>query len=351
MIDRSFHGHPFRIAVIAPPWFEIPPQSYGGIESVVYWLARGLLERGHDVTLVGAGGDHTGARFVQTFAEPPSPRLGESFPEVYHAALAARALEGLEFDVVHDHSLAGPLLACGRTIPTVVTAHGPVDGELGDYYGSLGPLVRLVAISDSQREIAPDLPWIRTVHNGIPVGEYPYREAKDDMVLFLGRMGTQKGAHLAIEAARQAGFPLIVAAKCQEPVEVRYYEEEVVPRLGSDVEVLWEVCGDQKKELLGRARCLVFPIQWNEPFGLVMVEALACGTPVVALKGGSVQEILEDGVTGFVCRDVSELAEGIKRANVLEPSACRARAEELFDVPAMVGGYEDAYRLALARAG
>ena len=340
---------PLRIAVIAPPWFEIPPRGYGGIESMVYWLVRGLCERGHDVTLVAAGASHTAARFVQTYAEPPSARLGEAFPEAYHATLAARALERLDLDVIHDHSFVGPLLAGGSQVPTLVTAHGPADGPMADYYANLGPNVHLVAISDSQRRIAPGLPWLQTVHNAIPVTEYPWSRDKDDFVLFLGRMGEEKGAHLAIEAAREAGRRIVIAAKCQEPTEVEYFERQIRPRLGPGVDFVGQVEGDRKKDLLARARCLVFPIQWNEPFGIVMIEAMACGTPVVAMNRGSVPEVIADGVTGVICDDLRDFPAAIERAGDLDPAACRARVEERFDIATMVTRYEEAYRLAIGR--
>jgi glycosyltransferase involved in cell wall biosynthesis len=344
----SVGGEPvLRIALVAPPWFEIPPAAYGGIEWVVYGLARELCTRGHDVTLVAAGRNHTQARFVQTFADPPSLRIGESGPEVLHAARTQHALNQEEFDVVHDHSFAGPLLAAARRAPTVVTVHGPVGGELGDYYRALARHIHLVAISAAQRRQAPDLPWIGTVHNGVPVAEYPLVDRKEDFVLFLGRMGPEKGAHLAIDAAREAGYHLILAGKCTEPVELAYFEREIEPRLGPRVDWIGQVAVARKKDLLSKARCLLFPIQWQEPFGIVMVEALACGTPVVALNYGSVPEVVENGVSGFVCEDMQGLVKGIGGAHLIDPQACRERAMRRFDVAVMVDGYEVAYREAI----
>lgn len=339
-----------RIAVIAPPWFEIPPSGYGGIEALCHWLTEGLVAQGHDVTLVAAGRDATTARFVRTYETPPTERLGEALPEVTHAGLAFASLRDLgPFDVVHDHTLVGPLLAHAWEAPVVVTAHGPVDGELGTYYSTLPPNAHLVAISNAQRNNNPDLRWAETIHNGIPVGDYPFVEDKDDFALFLGRMSPEKAPHLAIEACRAAGIDLVIAAKCNEPREHEYYEAKMRPLLGPGVEYVGEVADQDKKELLGKARCLVFPIQWEEPFGIVMVEAMACGTPVVALPGGSVTEVVADGESGFVCPDLDQLAESIKRADVIDPRACRRRAE-LFDVSGMVAGYEDLFaRLSMKR--
>ena len=267
------NGAPLGIAVVAPPWYSIPPEGYGGIESMVYWLTEGLVARGHDVTLIGAAPTRTTGRFRATFTAPPSGYVGDPFLEVAHAARARNVLEELAPDVVHDHSTAGPLLA-RAAVPTVVTAHGPLDGVFHDYYQSLASRVLLVAISESQRNLGPELPWFGTVHNAIPVDEYRLGEEKEDFLLFLGRMSPDKGAHLAVEASREAGRRLIMAAKCTEPQELEYYEREVEPLLGDDVEWLGEVDQATRKGLLARASCLVFPIQRDEPFGPRPIEAL-----------------------------------------------------------------------------
>ena len=340
-----------HIAQVAPPWYQVPPLGYGGIEAMLDRLVNGLMERGHKVTLVAAGPDETGAHFVQSYEDAPSDRIGESLPEVVHAAIAEQAIEEHHPDIVHDHSLAGPLLAYGREAPTVVTAHGPVDGEFGEYYRRISPAVSMVAISEAQQRLAPHLSWNATVYNGTPIDDYPFTEHKGDYAVWLGRMSPTKGTHLAIEAAREAGIPLKVAGKCSEAAEQRYFEEEVAPRLDGDVEWLGEANMARKKELLPPARCLVFPIQWDEPFGIVMVEAMACGTPVVAVGRGSVPEVVADGVTGFVCDDVSEMPEAIAKVGELDPQACRDRAKRHFDVDAMVSGYEGVYRSLLEGDG
>jgi glycosyltransferase involved in cell wall biosynthesis len=338
-----------RIAMVAPPWFEVPPRGYGGIEAVCAGLVDQLVAGGHRVTLIGAGRDRTGADFVATFPEPPSARLGEPVPEVLHAAAVARILDGLDVDLVHDHTLAGPLLAAGRPVPTVVTAHGPVDGELGDYYRQLGDRVALVAISDIQRRSAPDLPWMATVHNGIDVDAYPFRTNKEDFLLFLGRFAPEKGAHLAIDAARAAGHSILLAGKCNEQAEQAYFLAEISPRMGPDVWLFGEADAAAKQDLLSRARCLVFPTCWKEPFGMVLIEALACGTPVVALDRGSVPEIVVNGVTGFVCGDAAELPAAIEAPGTLDPRRWRGQVRERFHLSAMVAGYEAVYRRVLAK--
>ncbi|MHB8451453.1 MAG: glycosyltransferase family 4 protein [Mycobacteriales bacterium] len=337
--------------MIAPPYFAVPPAAYGGVEAVVADLVDALVDRGHEVTLIGAGPHGTRAqRFVATYAAPLSDRLGEPFPEVAHAALAARILDDLVVDLVHDHTFAGPLLARGRSTPTLVTAHGPMDGEPGGYYRSLGATIGLVAISDAQRRTAPDLPWQATVHNALRAETFPFRADKEDFALFLGRFHPDKGPHLAIDAARAAGLRIVLAGKCSEPLERAYFAREIQPRLGPDTEVFGVADATAKRDLLSRASCLLFPACWDEPFGLVLIEAMACGTPVVALRRGAVPEIVVDGQTGVIVELPGELPDAIDRARRLDPVACRRHAETAFSVEPMVAGYEGAYRRMLAAA-
>lgn len=339
MADR-----PLRIAMVAPPWFEVPPEAYGGIEQFVADLVRTLLERGNEVALIGAGVNGTDAKTLSTFDTPQGHRIGDGLPEALHAARAVRLLAGLDVDIVHDNSLAGPLTATARPARTVVTVHGPVNGELGDLYAALGDSIDLVAISDAQRALRPDLNWAATVHNAIDVAAFPYRGDKRDYVLFLGRMCHDKGVHLAVDAAREAGQRLVIAAKCTEEPEQDYFEEYVRPRLGPDVDYIGEADLARKRELLRDARCLVLPVLWEEPFGLVMIEALACGTPVVALRRGSVPEVIIDGVTGLICDDPDDLAKALAEVGRICPQACRQDAERRFDLPLMAQRYEQVYR-------
>lgn len=340
-----------RVAVVAPPWFELPPAGYGGIESVVADLVNQLSDRGHQVLLVGAGRHRTrAARFTATFEPPPSGRLGTPVPEVIHAARTARALRTAAVDLVHDNTLAGPLLAFGRRTPTVVTMHGPVVGELGDYYAALGDAIGLVAISASQRRLNPELNWVGTVHNAIDVSTFPFRARKQDYLLWLGRFCADKAPHLAVDAARAVHRPIVLAGKCAEPAERAYFAQRIAPRLGPDVRYVGEADAVRKRQLLSRARALLFPVQWDEPFGMVMIEAMACGTPVVALRRGSVPEVVADRVSGVVADGPDELPAAIRAAARLNPAACRRHAREHFDLPVMAAGYERVYREVLARA-
>jgi glycosyltransferase involved in cell wall biosynthesis len=337
-------AHRLAIAFVVPPWFDVPPRAYGGIEAMAASLIEALIDRGHEVVLIGAGNNGTRARFLRTHDTALSSRIGETLPEMLHAARSNRHLDRLDVDIVHDHSLAGPLSARGRRIPTVVTAHGPSTGEIGTYYRNVCSDVHLVAISGSQQRIAAgEIRWAAMVYNAITTADFRFRGEKDDYVLFLGRFSPEKGAHLAIDAARSVGRPILLAGKLQEPKERAYFEAEVRPRLASDAQFVGEVDMIGKQELYAAAHCLLFPIRWEEPFGMVMIEAMACGTPVVALRRGSVPEIVTDGVTGFIRDHPSELAAAINQAGEIDPAACRRHVEKHFDVSIMAAGYESVY--------
>jgi glycosyltransferase involved in cell wall biosynthesis len=345
-----------KIALVAPPFFDVPPLAYGGIEAVVAELADALVKRGHSVTLIGAGRPGTAARFIPVWEHTIPERLGEPVPEVVHAAVARRVVEHLAategLDVVHDHTLAGPLYApayAAMGIPTVVTMHGPVASDLHRLYRTLDNDIALVAISEQQRRLAPDLNWIGMVHNALRVEAWPFQQEKGDYALFLGRFHPHKGPHLALEAAHSAGIRLVLAGKCAEPQEREYFEREIRPRLTSNDHVFGVADATAKRKLLAQARCLLFPVQWEEPFGMVMIEAMACGTPVVALRGGAVAEVVHDGVTGFVCEKPDELADAIGRVDRLDPAACRRHVAEHFTADKLGAGYEAVYQAARAR--
>jgi glycosyltransferase involved in cell wall biosynthesis len=349
-------GRRLRVALIVPPYFDVPPAGYGGIEAVVAELANALVARGHSVVLFGAGKPGTAAAFVPLWERTIPERLGKVYPELAHAAVARRAVEWLAsaggLDVVHDHSMAGPLYApayAALGLPTVVTVHGPVNEDQYRLYRALGTDVHLVAISDRQRALAPDLSWLGTVHNGLRVEDWPFRARKRDYVLFLGRFTPDKGTHLALEAAHKAGLPLILAGKCAEPAEREYFEQEVRPRLSPGDRFVGVADAAVKRKLLAGARCLLFPVCWEEPFGMVMIEAMACGTPVVALRAGAVPEVVADRVTGLICESPEDLAEALEEVRGIDPAACRAHVAEHFSSAGLGCGYESMYMKALAR--
>jgi glycosyltransferase involved in cell wall biosynthesis len=340
-----------HIAMVAPPYFSVPPQAYGGIETVVADLVDALVARGHKVTLIGAGSHATRAqRFHTTFEVGPASQLGEVMPEIVHTAKVASILDALDVDVIHDHTMAGPLMARGRLTPTVVTAHGPVHGDNGAFFRALGDTVQLIAISDAQRSSAPDLAWSATVHNAIRSETFPFRAEKDGYAIFLGRFHPDKAPHLAIDAARAAGLPIVLAGKCSEPIERAYFSREIEPRIGSDVTIYGVADAVAKRRLLSRASCMLFPICWEEPFGLVVIESMVCGTPVVALRRGAMPELIVHGQTGILVDEPDDLPAGIALALQLDPTVCRKHVEAGFTVEVMAEGYEAVYRRTLMMA-
>jgi glycosyltransferase involved in cell wall biosynthesis len=341
-----------RIAQLAPPWFTVPPSGYGGIELVVALLADGLVARGHEVTLFAAPGSTTTAKLVSSLVEAPDPSLlGNVWFDTFHVLSAY--LQMADFDVVHDHSgIVGPALGAVQGRPPVVhTLHGPWTAHARRYYELLQHRVDLVAISETQRRDNPDLRYAATVHNGIDVAHYPYREDKEDFLVYIGRANPEKGPTRAIEVARRAGLPLKMIVKKSEPFERAYWDDVVTPMLTHDVEVLEAVTHATKVDLLSRARAMVFPIDWPEPFGLVMVEAMACGTPVLTCPTGAALEIVEDGVTGALRESMHDLADAVADVGKCSAAACRARVVERFSAEQMVVGYERVLEAAVARPG
>ena len=334
-----------RIAEIAPPWFTIPPAGYGGIELVVAQLTDRLVLRGHDVTLFASGGSHTKANLVTPLLDPPDPALVcNPWYDAFHAYSAYAAIDD-DFDVVHDHSgIVGPALGalCARA-PVVHTLHGAWTEPSRRLYHALAERVHLVAISAAQRADNPDIRYEGVVHNGIDLDLYPFIEDKDDFLVYIGRANPDKGPTIAIEVARRAGLPLAMIVKRTEPFERTYWDEIVAPSLHDEVEVYEGISHEQKVDLLGRARAMVFPIQWPEPFGLVMVEAMACGTPVVACPAGAAVELVDEGVTGYLRVSIADLTHAVDMVDRCSPAACRERVQEHFSADAMVLGYERIY--------
>jgi glycosyltransferase involved in cell wall biosynthesis len=276
--------------------------------------------------------------------------MGEAVAELYHLVHAYEAVR--HCDIVHDHTVIGPAYAERHpALPVVTTNHGPFDGELLDVYRAVAHRVPIIAISAAQAASAPALPLAAVIHHGIDVERFPLGTGNGGYLLFLGRMTPDKGAEEAIRVARRVGVRLLLAAKMHEPNEHRYFEERIRPLLGSGVEFVGEVGGTEKVELLAGAAALLNPIQWDEPFGLVMIEALACGTPVVAAARGAAPEIVDQGVTGFLARNEDELVAAIGRVGSLDRSACRAAVEARFSTERMVAQHLELFsRILVARA-
>jgi glycosyltransferase involved in cell wall biosynthesis len=341
-----------RIAVLAPCWFPVPPLGYGGIEWVVSLLADGLVDGGHDVTLFASGDSHTKANLAYAHTTAPSEWIGRSFWELRHVLHCFERAD--EFDVINDHS--GPVgAALGGTVdtPVVHTVHGPLDGEPGllyDQVAAVSPDTTLVSLSMNQRKPRPNLNWIANCPNALDLSVYPFRPYRGEYLLFLGRLSPDKGAHRAVAVAMEAELPLKIAGKMREPKEREYFAEFVEPHLGNGIEWLGEVSHGQKVELLQHARATLFPIEWEEPFGLVMIESMACGTPVIATSRGAVPEVIDHGRSGIVVDDYRLIPAALEEADRLDPRELRRYVEERFSPLRMVRDYSKAFRLADERA-
>jgi glycosyltransferase involved in cell wall biosynthesis len=342
-----------RIAVISPPWAPVPPVLYGGIELVVDRLCVGLQAAGHDVLLYATGDSTCPVPMQWALDKAEGQRIGMAVPEQRHVMHAYEAIAEWGADVVHDHSIIGPFHAADRypDLPVATTIHGPFNEELTDLYERLNKDDKpIIAISHAQANSAPSVCVERVIHHGIDADDFPVGAGTGGYCLFLGRMSPDKGPHRAIAAAERAGVPLLMAAKMREAWEISFFEEHVKPHLSDTIRYLGEVPHEHKLELLAGATALLNPIRWNEPFGLVMIEALACGTPVLAFAEGAAPEIVEDGVTGFLCDDEDDMAHKIERVSELERGACRGVVEDYFSTRRMVDEHIDLFTSMRERA-
>lgn len=334
-----------RIGLIAPPWLPVPPPRYGGTEVVVDGLARGLVAAGHEVLLAAPAGSSCPVPQVPDMPEPEagSSAIWSAATEIYHVARAYAALTDVE--LVHDHTLSGPFFRYRpASLPVVTTSHGPFSSRLGDLYRLMGPDVSMVAISHRQAADAAGIRIARVIHHGIDVAAVPVGDGSGGYAAFVGRMSPDKGPREAILIARKAGVRLLMAARIQGPEEQDYFDGQVAPLLGPGVEFIGELTVAEKYQLMGGAVAFLNPIQWPEPFGLVMTEALATGTPVVGTPAGAAPEIVDDGVTGFLRTGVGELAEALVLASALDRRACRQAAELRFSIGRMVADHVSLYQ-------
>ena len=335
-------GRGLRVGLIAPPWVPVPPPVYGGTELVIDQLARGLTAAGHDVVLFASGDSTCPVRRRWCYPRALGT-VSDLIAELAHVEQAYRQLT--DVDLIHDHTLTGPTWAelPPDGVPVLTTAHGPFTDELRNLYAIAARRTSVIAISHSQRWTAPELPIAAVIHHGVEVQQYRTGAGDGGYVLFLGRMNADKGAHRAIAAARSAGRRILVAAKMWESTEHQYFAEQVEPLLGPDAEYVGEVGGQQKLELLAGAEALINPIRWPEPFGLVMIEALACGTPVLAFPEGAAPEIVDHGVTGFLCADEDDLAAKLAHVEDLDRAACRSAAVSRFSMNRMIDDHVALY--------
>jgi glycosyltransferase involved in cell wall biosynthesis len=334
-----------RIAMLAPLAEAVPPPRYGGTERVISWLTEELVRRGHDVTLFASGDSRTSATLVAvTPAALRDSGVRDTVgPHVRELGLLRDRL--WTFDVVHSHIdyLALPFRRPGG-VPMVTTLHGRLDlPELEPVYTAFRS-ESFVSISDAQRVPLPALRWVATVYHGLPLADYPEGRGRGDYVVFLGRMSPEKRPHVAIDVARRAGVRLVLAAKV-DATDRQYFEEAIVPRLRQPgIEYVGETDLPETLRLVGEARALLFPILWPEPFGLAMIEAMACGTPVITRRCGSTPEVVEHGTTGFVCDDDATIAHALSMIDRIDRRACRRHVAERFNVERMAADYEAVYR-------
>lgn len=345
---------PLRVGILAPPWVPVPPPSYGGTESVIDRLARGLNAAGHDVRLWTTGDSTCPVRRNALFGPARTDAMGMSTIELGHVLAGYEWFADERCDLVHDHTVVGPFVRhAGR--PVITTNHGRFDQtELSAVYRRMPASVPIIAISHAQAAtaIASGIRVDHVIHHGIDIAEVPEGTGRGDdrgqFLLSLGRMSPDKGIIQAIDAARATGARLVIAAKMREPVELAYFEHVVAPRCGDGIEFVGEVCDDEKFRLIGAASALLNPIQWPEPFGLVMIESLAAGTPVIATRRGAAPEIVRHGRTGFLCDDHDTLVAAVRAIGRIDRHECRVDVARRFGIGHMVSNHVAAYRRLLS---
>jgi glycosyltransferase involved in cell wall biosynthesis len=333
-----------RIALVASPFISVPPARYGGTELFVAQLAEGLKKLGFDVVVYANGQSRLNTEVRFLYEEDQWPIEGEIYAnlkDMNHSAWAVRDAWA-EADIIHLNNTPGLLFARFDGPEFVYTVHHPHQDSLSEFYSHY-PQVQFVCISHFQQKLE-NMPLIRTIHHGVDISRYSLQDRKSDYVAFLGRIAPLKGTHVAIEVAHRTGIPLKIAGEVQ-PVFRDYFDTRIKPHIdGKFIEYVGEADTKAKNELLGNAQAMLFPIQWNEPFGLVMIEAMATGTPVVALPGGSVPEVVKDGLSGLVCNSVDDMVHHLKNLRGrFRPAEVRRYAEENFSVEAMVREYAELY--------
>jgi glycosyltransferase involved in cell wall biosynthesis len=344
-----------HIAMLAPPWIPVPPPGYGGIEEVVALLTDALVEHGHDVELFCAPGSRSRATVHPLLDRPHPESIERALFEGDHDGRAFRAIDaaasdGHPFDVVHDHSGYVALAMADRlATPLVHTVHGPFDQDTKPYYAVHGRNGAVACISQAQARMAPDPAIVdAVVYNPIDVDSWPVGYEKHDFLLWVGRMSPVKGPHRAIQVAKATGRPLVLAGVVQ-PGQERFFANEVQPHLdGERIRYVGEVGGARKQRLFADAFAFLMPIRWPEPFGMVMVEAMAAGTPVLAFPEGAAPEVVEHGISGYLVKDEDEMAAMVEQVGHLDPLQIR-RSAERFAPDRIAAGYERAYRAAMER--
>jgi glycosyltransferase involved in cell wall biosynthesis len=340
-----------RIAQVAPIIERVPPKKYGGTERVVHALTEELVKRGHEVTLFASGDSITSAKLESVYPRAlREARLKDLYGTNIWSLLNIGSVYQKRdaFDIIHDHNSYLSLPTANTSpVPVLMTVHGPFTPEVYRIFRTLkNPFVS--TISDSQKRHAPNLNHVGTVYNGLEMQSYPFSPEHDNYLLFVGRISIEKGVHFAIETAQQLDLPLIIAAKL-EPVDRPYFKEYIEPFLSDQIKWIGEVDETERNKLMSRALCFLHPVTWPEPFGLTLIEAMACGCPVVAFDNGSIPEIIKSGETGFVARDIEEMLDAVEDINTIKRSRCREYALETFSAKKMADGYEKLYEKILSK--
>lgn len=339
-----------KIAQIAPLWIRIPPEKYGGTELIVYHLCNELTKRGHDVTLFASGNSKTRAKLHATYKtnllKAGVPWTNQMYT-LYH--LAESFEQSKKFDIMHSHiDLYETFFAYFSACPVLHTIHNPL-------YSSRKDDLRLkilekskwssyVNISLSQLRLSPlkKLNSVGVVYNGIDINNFKMNHAGSDHFIWIARVDKYKGIENAINACKKAGERLIMAGRLDNAQKV-YFKKNIKPHLNKNIKFIGEISASQKSDFFGHAKALLYPIEWHEPFGLVMIEAMACGTPVIAYDMGSVREIVKDGLTGFVVKNIPEMIQAMKKIHTVDRRRCREWVRERFTIQTMVNGYEKIY--------
>ena len=331
-----------RIALIAPPFIPVPPRRYGGTELFIGHLAEGLKQNGVDVVVYANGDSTVNVEVKALYRQSEWPLQGEIFSnlkDVNHTTWAI-ADAARDCDIIHLNNAPGLASSRFLDLPFVYTVHHPHEQALSDFYAHF-PQVHYVAISKFQCSLEK-MPSCRAIHHGIEISDYHFQHEKQPYLSFIGRLAPVKGPHLAIEVAKKTGIPLKIAGEIQ-PMYKSYFESQIKPQLdGRFIEYVGEADLAAKNELLGNSMAMLFPIEWDEPFGLVMIEAMACGTPVIGLRRGSVPEVVRDGVSGFVCETVEQMIECVRDLSI-SPLLVHQYAREHFSVEVMTRKYLDLY--------
>ncbi len=335
-----------KIAQVAPLWESVPPKLYGGTERIVSYITEELVRMGHDVTLFASGDSETAARLEAVCPQALRLNTGIFNRDAPMTMLQERSLGATgDFDVIHSHlDFLGFPLARRNPLPVVTTLHGRLDlPELQPVFREYADMP-LVSISDAQRQPLPWANWHATIYHGLPRNLYSFHPQPQQYLAFLGRISPEKRPDHAIEIAKRTGIPLRMAAKV-DPADLQYYLAEIEPLLDHPlIEFIGEISDEEKDNFLGNAVALVCPYDWPEPFGLLLIEALACGTPVLAYRRGAIPEIIDNGVTGFVSENLSEMAEAVGRLSEIDRRRCRDAFEERFTADRMARNYVALYK-------